>query len=101
MARRPLREGAIPVFWEKKTELRAVGQEKRVDTVCNGMRTCVSCSGIFAKSELIRYVWRVDQAVEDPQQRAGGRGAYSCRNEGCIELFFKQRKKWRRLFRLA
>jgi len=52
------------------------------------------------KDQLNRFVWFDDTVQVDTEQRLEGRGAYCCKNEQCVEMFFKQKKKWRRLFRL-
>jgi predicted RNA-binding protein YlxR (DUF448 family) len=52
------------------------------------------------KGELTRFVWR-DGAVQiDLEKKMVGRGAYCCGEKQCIESFFRQEKKWKRLFRL-
>jgi len=64
------------------------------------VRTCCSCGKKMLKDQLNRFVWLDDTVQIDPDQRLEGRGAYCCRNELCVERFLKQKKKWRRLFRL-
>ena len=52
------------------------------------------------KDQLNRFVWLDDTVQVDTGQILEGRGAYCCKDEPCVEKFFKQKKKWRRLFRL-
>ena len=49
-------------------------------------RSCVSCRAQGAKRELLRIVRTPEGDVAyDPTQRAPGRGAYVCRDRGCLE----------------
>ncbi|MBU1564669.1 MAG: DUF448 domain-containing protein [Proteobacteria bacterium] len=63
-------------------------------------RTCISCGMKRPKQELCRFVWRDEMPMQDFQQSESGRGAYCCEGERCHQAFFKERKKWKRVFRL-
>jgi predicted RNA-binding protein YlxR (DUF448 family) len=52
------------------------------------------------KVELNRFVWREGAIQIDTEQKMPGRGAYCCREKSCMESFFRQERKWKRLFRL-
>ena len=67
---------------------------------CRPVRTCTSCGKKKEKDRLLRYVWRDSGIVADQHQVLPGRGVYCCTNEECVELLYKQKKKWKRLFRL-
>ncbi len=64
------------------------------------VRTCCSCGKKMLKDQLGRFVWFDDTVQVDPGHILQGRGAYCCKNEQCVERFFKQKNKWRRMFRL-
>lgn len=50
------------------------------------MRTCVGCGRGGAKAGFVRVVRSKDGAVAlDPSGRLPGRGAYLCRERGCLE----------------
>ncbi len=64
------------------------------------VRICCACRKKMLKGELTRFVWR-DGAIQiDLEKKMVGRGAYCCGEKQCIESFFRQEKKWKRLFRL-
>ena len=65
------------------------------------MRSCVSCGSKRPKAELSRFVWFNDELTSDPGQKANGRGAYSCNNDECSKVFYSDRKRWKRAFRLS
>ncbi|WP_228857256.1 YlxR family protein [Desulfomarina profundi] len=67
---------------------------------CRPVRTCTSCGKKKEKDRLLRYVWRDSGIVADQHQVLPGRGVYCCTNEKCVELLYKRKKKWKRLFRL-
>ena len=63
------------------------GEEKKIIE----QRSCVGCRTKKNKSELIRCV-RLSTGVEiDPEQKKQGRGAYICRDAGCLEKIRKKR----------
>ena len=64
------------------------------------IRTCCSCKKKMLKDDLNRFVWREGVIQIDTEQKMSGRGAYSCREKLCMESFFRQERKWKRLFRL-
>ena len=54
-------------------------------------RTCLGCRETFPKKELIRIVRKPDGEVAiDDKGKMNGRGAYLCRNKGCLEKAFKR-----------
>jgi len=65
------------------------------------VRTCIGCSAKKIKYELVRIVLHTDGFVlPDPDGKAGGRGAYVCPNEECLEQAIKK-KRFDRAFRLS
>jgi predicted RNA-binding protein YlxR (DUF448 family) len=61
-------------------------------------RTCVACRQTGAKSGLVRVVRTPQGEVRlDPSGKLGGRGAYLCRREACIEQALRQKKLARAL----
>jgi predicted RNA-binding protein YlxR (DUF448 family) len=64
------------------------------------LRTCCACGLKTRKSNLLRFIWDGTTIVKDMRQTLSGRGAYSCKNEHCLQLFVQKKKKWKRLFRL-
>ncbi len=62
-------------------------------------RMCIGCGRKQAKSELFRFVRDNEGHVRpDIQQKLGGRGAYLCFNEKCLETAVR-RNKFSRAFR--
>jgi predicted RNA-binding protein YlxR (DUF448 family) len=50
------------------------------------MRTCVACGNKTDKRELMRIVAPPQGSVEvDPTGKQAGRGAYVCRDVGCVQ----------------
>jgi len=64
------------------------------------IRSCCACGKKSQKEQLLRFVWKNETVELDRLQTMSGRGAYCCANEKCARLFCKQKKKWKRLFRL-
>lgn len=57
------------------------------------MRMCTGCQEMKPKKELIRIVKNKDnQIYVDLTGKGHGRGAYVCRNAGCIEMARKNKK---------
>ena len=54
-------------------------------------RMCVACRQMKEKSELIRIVRSDDAIMLDKSGKKGGRGAYICKNEECINAAKKRR----------
>lgn len=56
-------------------------------------RTCIGCSEIKLKKDLIRIVRNADnQIFVDKTGKANGRGAYICNNIECLEKAIKSKK---------
>lgn len=54
------------------------------------LRKCIGCNEMYPKKELIRIVnTPEDDVVLDMTGRKNGRGAYLCRNIGCLEAAIK------------
>ena len=54
------------------------------------MRKCVGCNEMKPKTELVRVLRTVEDAVMiDSTLRANGRGAYLCKNEACLNRAMK------------
>ena len=54
-------------------------------------RMCIACRQMKPKGELIRIVKSGETVNLDITQKLGGRGAYICRNEECIDTAKKRR----------
>ncbi|MCA9733102.1 MAG: YlxR family protein [Deferribacteres bacterium] len=62
-------------------------------------RTCIGCSGKFAKGTLLRFVLVSDVHIEiDPRHIKPGRGTYVCKKKSCADRVVKQ-KRLHRAFR--
>ena len=56
------------------------------------MRMCVACREMRAKKDLIRVVKTADGDLRtDPTGKLNGRGAYLCRDAGCVLKALKTR----------
>lgn len=54
-------------------------------------RKCVACQSIRPKQELFRVAKTKDGSyLLDESQKSGGRGAYLCKNPGCIAEALKK-----------
>ncbi len=61
-------------------------------------RSCVGCRSVRAKAELLRIVRTpLGEVRVDGSGKLGGRGAYLCRNERCVEQAMKQKRLARAL----
>ena len=54
-------------------------------------RRCVACREAKQQSELLRVAHVNDEYLIDAQHKIGGRGAYVCKNDDCINLAIKKR----------
>ena len=54
-------------------------------------RMCIACRQMKPKKELIRIVKNGAEVDLDVHYKLGGRGAYICRNEECINTAKKRR----------
>lgn len=62
------------------------------------MRMCVGCREMKEKRDLIRVVRTPEgETLLDPKGKKSGRGAYLCRNAGCLGRALKQRQLERQL----
>lgn len=64
------------------------------------IRECISCGKKRPKHELLRIVKGKSGICFDATAKAGGRGAYVCPDEACLERLVKQ-KRLNRTFRGA
>jgi predicted RNA-binding protein YlxR (DUF448 family) len=56
------------------------------------VRMCIACRRGRKKEELIRVVKSKDGRIEvDISGKADGRGAYICRNTGCVDAAYKKK----------
>ncbi|MCR5294969.1 MAG: YlxR family protein [Lachnospiraceae bacterium] len=61
-------------------------------------RTCLGCRNSKDKRELIRIVRTPEGEIKlDLSGKMNGRGAYLCRNKGCLEKAFRSRALGRAL----
>ncbi|MBP5384524.1 MAG: YlxR family protein [Lachnospiraceae bacterium] len=63
------------------------------------MRQCVGCGDFHDGKEMLRVVKNAEGVSYDATGRAGGRGAYLCRNADCVETAFRK-KGFERSFRM-
>ena len=54
-------------------------------------RRCVACRQNKQQNELLRIARINDDYLIDEKHKLGGRGAYVCRDNNCIELTIKKR----------
>lgn len=64
------------------------------------VRTCFGCRQRRVKDSLLRFVLDNGQLLFDRQATLGGRGVYCCDNDGCLQLFRRNRKQLARAFRV-
>ncbi len=64
------------------------------------MRTCLGCRKLFAKNQLMKFVLHQGMVVHDSKGTGQGRSAYCCNNKNCLNVFFRQKKKLSRAFRV-
>ena len=65
------------------------------------IRTCIGCRRKFAQKVLIRFVCQQDGKLKiDSHKRLGGRGAYVCLSQNCIQRAFKSPKRINSLLRV-
>lgn len=64
------------------------------------LRKCVACGGHFPKADLIKVIKNDDGFFIDETQKKNGRGAYVCKNKGCIETAVLK-KQFNRSFKTA
>ena len=64
------------------------------------IRTCLGCHKQFPKNELMKYVLVKGMVVRDSSGTGQGRSAYCCNNKNCLDVFFRQKKKLSRAFRI-
>ena len=55
------------------------------------MRKCISCRESFNQADLLRICKIKDSMIIDEKQKAGGRGAYICKNKQCLQLAIKKK----------
>lgn len=57
------------------------------------IRRCVGCGVSYPETELLRIVRLPDGKIEaDPDGRKLGRGAYLCKNQGCLRKAVKSKR---------
>lgn len=56
------------------------------------VRQCIVCGNRFPKSELLRVASSPKGIIFDKDYKACGRGAYVCKNDGCIDSLAKKRR---------
>lgn len=54
-------------------------------------RRCVACHNNFLQDEMLRICKMEDKVFIDLNQKAGGRGAYVCKNKQCLGLAIKKK----------
>ncbi len=62
------------------------------------IRECIACGGKFPKGEMLRIAEHGGLISPDRSGKCGGRGAYVCKKESCMEIAIA-RKKLNRAFR--
>ena len=56
------------------------------------VRECIVCGEKFEKKNLLRIANVDGEIILDKDHRAGGRGAYICKNPDCHDKLFKKRR---------
>lgn len=65
------------------------------------IRTCIGCRGKLPQKVLIRFLCQTDGHLRiDSQKKLGGRGAYVCLSQDCIQKAFKSPKRINSLLRV-
>jgi predicted RNA-binding protein YlxR (DUF448 family) len=64
------------------------------------MRTCLGCHKRFVKNQLMKFVLHEKMITLDSKGTGQGRSAYCCNNKNCLGVFFRQKKKLSRAFRV-
>jgi predicted RNA-binding protein YlxR (DUF448 family) len=64
------------------------------------MRTCLGCHKRFPKNQLMKFVVQQGILMHDSNRTGQGRSAYCCDNKNCLGVFFRQKKKMSRAFRV-
>ena len=65
------------------------------------IRTCIGCRGKLPQKGLVRFVCQAGGHLRvDNQKKLGGRGAYVCPSQDCIQKAFKSPKRVNALLRV-
>jgi predicted RNA-binding protein YlxR (DUF448 family) len=64
------------------------------------IRTCLGCHKRFSKNQLVKFVLHQGVVIHDTKGTGQGRSAYCCNNKNCLRVFFGQKKKISRAFRV-
>ncbi|MCE2413556.1 YlxR family protein [Candidatus Poribacteria bacterium] len=65
------------------------------------IRTCIGCRRKLPQKALVRFMCQADGKLQiDSQKKLGGRGAYVCLSQDCIQKAFKSPKRINSLLRV-
>ena len=64
------------------------------------IRTCLGCGKRFPKNQLMKFVLNNEMVRLESKGTRQGRSAYCCNNKKCLGVFFRQKKKLSRAFRV-
>ena len=64
------------------------------------IRTCLGCRKRLPKGQLLKFVLERGNIVLDQNGTGHGRSAYCCDTKNCLRIFFGQKKKMSRAFRV-
>lgn len=65
------------------------------------IRTCIGCRRKFTQKVLVRFVCHQDRKLQiDRENKLGGRGAYVCPSQACVQKAFKSPKRINSLLRV-
>ncbi|MBW2467408.1 MAG: YlxR family protein [Deltaproteobacteria bacterium] len=64
------------------------------------MRTCLGCQQRFPKKQLLKFVLQEGTVMLDRKGTEQGRSAYCCENNSCLRIFYRNKKKLSRAFRV-
>ena len=64
------------------------------------IRTCLGCGKRCAKNELMKFVLHEGMVKLDSSGTGQRRSAYCCNDKKCLSVFFRQKKKISRAFRV-
>jgi predicted RNA-binding protein YlxR (DUF448 family) len=64
------------------------------------IRTCLGCRKKLPKGRLLKFVLERGNIALDQNGTGHGRSAYCCDTKKCLRIFFGQKKKMSRAFRV-
>ncbi|MGW8287019.1 MAG: YlxR family protein [Desulfobulbales bacterium] len=75
-------------------------EHERLAMKVQPVRSCLGCQQRFSKNMLMKFVLDNGVLKYDSKGTGQGRSAYCCNNKKCLDVFFRQKKKLSRAFRV-